>query len=463
MNTIAGSQINYQIKRAGIFLTIVALIAGAVGCEPAPGPQHNLTIANTAGGEVTMPGEGTFTYNEGTAVSLIATPDGGYRFVNWTGDVGTVGGIDSAATTITIDDSYSITANFVAQYVLTIDSTEGGDVVSPGEGTFTYDCGTVVDAVAEAEEGYQFLDWTGDVANIGDIDAASTAITMNGDYTITARFAREVHTWHDLDAVRDDLSGHYLLMNELDIASDGYDELADATAYEGRGWQPVGTRDDPFVGSFHGQGYEISDLFIKRPGEDCVGLFGAIREGAVIRNIGVTSFSVTGGCSVGALVGWSCGTVRGSHSSGSVTGDLSVGGLVGLNARGGMVRNSCSESSVTGHGEVGGLVGTHYYGTLSYSYSRGVVIGDSYVGGLVGSNLNLGGIVSYCFWDVETSGMEWSAGGDGRTTPEMWDITTFSGAGWDIVAVATGETNPAYTWNIVDGEAYPFLSWQAVS
>jgi hypothetical protein len=42
----------------------------------------------------------------------------------------------------------------------------------------------------------------------------------------------------------------------------------------------------------------------------------------------------------------------------------------------------------------------------------------------------------------------------------MKNITTFSDAGWDIIAVALNQTKPAYIWNIVDDETYPFLSWQ---
>jgi hypothetical protein len=43
----------------------------------------------------------------------------------------------------------------------------------------------------------------------------------------------------------------------------------------------------------------------------------------------------------------------------------------------------------------------------------------------------------------------------------MQDIATFSGAGWNIIAVALNQTNPTYIWNIVDHETYPFLSWQS--
>jgi hypothetical protein len=43
----------------------------------------------------------------------------------------------------------------------------------------------------------------------------------------------------------------------------------------------------------------------------------------------------------------------------------------------------------------------------------------------------------------------------------MKNIATFSGAAWNIIAVANpGTRNPAYTWNIANGVTYPFLSWQ---
>jgi len=76
----------------------------------------------------------------------------------------------------------------VTEYGLTISSTEGGSVTSPGEGTLTYDEGTDVDLVAEADEGYTFDEWIGDVGTIADNKNPTTTITMNGDYSITANF-----------------------------------------------------------------------------------------------------------------------------------------------------------------------------------------------------------------------------------------------------------------------------------
>jgi hypothetical protein len=72
------------------------------------------------------------------------------------------------------------------------------------------------------------------------------------------------------------------------------------------------------------------------------------------------------------------------------------------------------------------------------------------------------GSVSNSFWDTETSGQATSDGGTGKTTAEMQDITTFSGTGWNITAVALNETNPAYIWNIVNNVTYPFLSSQPI-
>jgi hypothetical protein len=381
----------------------------------------------------------------------------------------------------------------------------------------------VVDLVAEAEESYHFVQWTGNVSAIANVSAASTTITMNGNYSITANFILfaggsgtaedpyQIADWRHLDNVRNYLDCHFIVINDLDSSSVGYTELASATANEGKGWEPIGTTavNDKFAGSFDGQGYEICDMFIDRPDESDVGLFGVVDEVGVIENVGVVNGNVTGQDDVGGLVGKNEGTVSNSYATGSVTGDDFVGGLAGKNE--GTASNSSSTSSVTGNTRVGGLMGqnsatmsnsystgnvtgnTHVgglmgrnEGTASNSSSTGSVTGDDYVGGLVGKNdgtvsdsystgnvtgnTHVGGlvgqnndIVSNSFWDTQTSGQANSDGGSGNTTAEMMDIATFTGAGWDIIAVDdANDRNTDYIWNIVDDETYPFLSWQSV-
>jgi len=377
--------------------------------------------------------------------------------------------------------------NASTRYHLTISTTAGGSTI-PGEGTHTYDAGEVVNLVAEPYEGYRFVNWTGNVSTIANVNAATTAITMDDDYTITSNFAFEIRDWYDLDAIRNDRSVSYFLMNNLDSSTPGYEELASPTANGGKGWRPI----EVFNRILDGQGHEIRDLFISRPNESAVGLFGAVYEGGVIKDVGVVNVTVTGNFTVGGLVGLNHkGTVSNSYSTGSVSGnDQQVGGLMGSNT--GTVSNSYSTGNVTGYDSVGGLVGllmglfdqatvSNSYSTgsvtgydsvgglvgfvagngsiVSNSYSTGNVTGTSYVGGLVG--INGEGTVSNSFWDTQTSGQTTSAGGMSKNTTEMQDIATFLGVGWNITAVANpGTRNPSYIWNIVDDQTYPFLNWQ---
>jgi len=292
----------------------------------------------------------------------------------------------------------------------------------------------------------------------------------------------EIETWYDLDAVRNNLDNHHTLVNDLDSTTDGYEEMASAAAHGGKGWEPIGTWTARFTGSFDGQDHKIMDLFIDRPSDSNVGLFSFVAEGGVIKNVRVVDVAVTGHDSVGGLVGENSGTVSNSYSTGSVSGNVDVGGLVGWNH--GTVDKCYSISSVTGNEDVGGLVGLNAgslsnssstasasgsdhqvggliggnSGTVDNSYSTGGVTGNWSVGGLVGAN---GGTVNNSFWDTETSGQSTSDGGTGKNTMEMQDITTFSGAGWDIVAVASADDrDTGYIWNIVNGVTYPFLNWQ---
>jgi hypothetical protein len=75
------------------------------------------------------------------------------------------------------------------EWRLTVGSTEGGVVTSPGEGVFWYDDDDVVSLRAVAAPGYQFIGWGGNVPTVEDIYHANTRIYMNLDYTIIAEFA----------------------------------------------------------------------------------------------------------------------------------------------------------------------------------------------------------------------------------------------------------------------------------
>jgi len=495
-------------------------------------PEHFiLTTSSTTGGSVTTPGEESAPYNEGTVVDLVAEAEDCYEFAEWSGDVDTIADVYSASTNITMDADKSVTANFaLLSYDLTVDSTDGGAVTSPGEGTFPYDCGMEVDLVAAADSGYHFVEWTGDISTIDDVDAAKTTITVSGNYSIIANFGPfsggngtaedpyQIADWYHLDNVRNYLSSYFIVINDLDSNSIGYTELASVTANEGKGWQPI-AGNSTFVGSFDGQGYKICDLFIYRSDESQVGLFGVLSDAGTIENVSVNG-NVTGQSNVGLLVGKNEGTVSSAFATGRVIGDTNVGGLAGFNFNGSTVTDSYAASNVTGDSNVGGLVGwnkkgtvdssyatgrvigtsnvggllgkngasTDYVGIVSNSYATGRVIADDIVGGLVGKNDNAGsisdsystgsvtgstnvgglvgknqGTVNNSFWDNQTSGQGTSDGGTPKTTIEMIDFDTFDGGGWDITAVDDADDRDTnYIWNIVDDVTYPFLSWQPV-
>ena len=227
-------------------------------------------------------------------------------------------------------------------------------------------------------------------------------------------------------------------------------------------------------------------------GNEIVGGLVGWNSGGRVSNSYATG-NVSGESKVGGLVGWNrptysgWGTVSNSYATGNVSGESKVGGLVGYNSEG-TVENSYGTGTVSGNEIIGGLVGYNYEGTVENSYGTGTVSGNEIIGGLVGYNYegNYEGTVLNCyatgrvngtssvggligsgddstasFWDTETSGIE--NGRSGKTTEEMMDIDTFRAVDWDIVAVNdTDDWNTDHTWNIVDTETYPFLSWGGI-
>jgi hypothetical protein len=147
------------------------------------------------------------------------------------------------------------------------------------------------------------------------------------------------------------------------------------------GFNPIG----PFGGSFDGQENTIRDIIIDRPADSGVGLLG-FSEGT-LEQVTLANATITGGVSVGRLVGENRnnGTVSNSSASGAVTAIKNqAGGLVGSNN--GAVGNSSASGAVTGSDDVGGLVGFNF-GTVSNSSAGGTVTGSDFnVGGLIGDN-----------------------------------------------------------------------------
>ncbi len=158
-----------------------------------------------------------------------------------------------------------------------------------------------------------------------------------------------------------------------------------STWNDGLGFPPIANYTSPFIGKYDGNNFVISNLYINRPTETGVGLFGGTGTGVEIKNLGVTNVNIIGGTAVGGVVGdHRYGIVSESYSTGGVSGVENVGGLVGYIYGTGSVSKSYSTANVNGSALIGGLVGYLDEGTVNNSYSKGNVSGSSllYAGGL---------------------------------------------------------------------------------
>jgi hypothetical protein len=319
---------------------------------------------------------------------------------------------------------------------------------------------------------------------------------------------KKIFTIEDLDAMRYDVSADYVLMNDLDFFNDShYDNAAlNKSRYiTGNGWAPIGTSTTPFAGSFNGDGFTISNLFINRPTTQDIGLFGVTNDSDVT-NVGLVDVDIIGGGTdpnvfhTGSLVGLAKeSTLINVYATGTIQAAAVVGGLVGYQYLS-TIQQSYSKAditcSATGLGSfLGGLVGVSYNSIIEDMYATGNLTGvggrsPSRVGGLIGHLVRdstgpgyagkytkncyavgkvtgnagrVGGIVGLmfnptfigCYWDTQTSGQSTavgatgsvgsSAGTYGRTTAQMYQQSTY--VGWDFEDI----------WFINQGVDYPRL------
>lgn len=101
-------------------------------------------------------------------------------------------------------------------------------------------------------------------------------------------------------------------------------------------WTAIGSNNNPFKGTFDGQGHTISGIYIDNE-EDYQGLFGYVGSGGTIRNLAVTKSSIKGYNYIGGIVGYNAGTIENCSNSSEV-GDITTnrarvgGGIAGQNS-----------------------------------------------------------------------------------------------------------------------------------
>ncbi len=137
-------------------------------------------------------GSGSGEYEEGDVIDISANDaPSGKEFDKWTGDVSSVGDVNSINTKVTMPASdVSITATYkdviiVEKYALTVES---------GTGSGDYEEGEMVTIKADSpESGKVFDKWTGDISHVEDVNSDNTKVTMpSEDIAIAASYKDEI-------------------------------------------------------------------------------------------------------------------------------------------------------------------------------------------------------------------------------------------------------------------------------
>lgn len=132
---------------------------------------------------------------------------------------------------------------------------------------------------------------------------SSFAYAFTGNGSGTEKDPYQVTTADELFEVRNDLSAHYLQMNDIDLAEWIQEDNSK------QGWNPIGDASFAFTGNYNGNHKEITGLYINRPYSDYVGLFGYVSNGNIVnlllkdsKIIGHNVVGVVGQLSGGSII-----------------------------------------------------------------------------------------------------------------------------------------------------------------
>ena len=170
--------------KKNIFGIVLSILLFSCGKEsPAitdPVISYTLTVSSGTGGNVNTSGG---SYNQGQSVSITATPNPEYVFVNWSN-----GSTDNPLS-ITLNSNQTVTANFEKRkYPLTVSITGSGtvseEIISAGKTTTEYTSGSVIRLTANPSNEWVFLGWSGSVSSTEN----PIELTVNESKTISVTF-----------------------------------------------------------------------------------------------------------------------------------------------------------------------------------------------------------------------------------------------------------------------------------
>lgn len=259
----------------------------------------------------------------------------------------------------------------------------------------------------------------------------------------------QITTIEQMQNIEQDKSAHYILINNIDAS-------VTSTWNDGKGFDPIGAHYNPtnnpsFTGVFDGQNYTISNLYINRPDEINVALFGGTSSNAMIKNLKLSNCDIEGyKITAGAVGSQYDASVSNICVIGTITGHWEdTAGIVAWSK--GDITNCYVFGTIKGVDSayrIGGLVARAEDGSLTNSYSvANIICSGLWKGGLVGFANTA--TATNCYWNTETSGLSTSFMGTGLTTAEMKLQENY--VDWDFTNV----------WNIDSNEnnGFPYLSF----
>ena len=195
-------------------------------------------------------------------------------------------------------------------------------------------------------------------------------------FTITVEAVNHtLSTPDDLDKVRYDMTGDYVLANDIDMT--------------GRSFVPFGivnnTTAGKFTGTFDGQGHTIKGLKYDVSDKGEVGLFSQT-DNATIKNLIIEDAYFKGNANVGGIVGQMYRTtitdcavlnsyIEGRDHVGAIAGEIAQTKVDG-NWVGGTITNCFSDARIkTREFQAGGMLGTIHCGTVEKNLFTGTVEG----------------------------------------------------------------------------------------
>lgn len=173
-----------------------------------------------------------------------------------------------------------------------------------------------------------------------------------------------IENMSDLIAFRDSVNSGHDFRNEVIIQNCNFEELKD--------WEPIGTLDHPFCGTYSGNGYSIKNITVRQ--DSVAGFFGCTRGGTIIK-INIES---------GTIFGFRAGGICGAVGSGSIISQCTNGAAI----RG--IGNAAFIGGISGESQ----------GLISDCTNTGEIVNESdglmkQTGGIVASSSG-SGIVEHC-------------------------------------------------------------------